>query len=121
MSGGIDSSVATALLKHKGYEVIGLTMRFKLAQTIYKTSSYNDSSVEDARIVAKSLGIKHYILNIQRHLNDYVIKDFCSQYSLGRTPNPCIICNQYIKFGKLLEEAFALGAKFLLQALCQGK
>jgi tRNA-uridine 2-sulfurtransferase len=114
MSGGIDSSVTAALLKSKGYEVVGITMRFNLAKANKnKTSSCDNSSIEDARRVAKSLGIKHYLLNIQGYLNDYVIKDFCSQYSLGRTPNPCIICNQYIKFGKLLEEACTLGAKSL--------
>ena len=101
MSGGVDSSVAAALLKKQGYEVIGITMCFGL------------QGIEDARKVAHKLDIKHYTLNMQRVLNERVIKNFCREYQLGRTPNPCVRCNQYVKFGVLLKKARSLGAKYL--------
>jgi len=101
MSGGVDSSVAAALLKKQGYEVIGITMCFGL------------QGIEDARRVAYKLDIKHYTLNMQRVLNERVIKNFCREYQLGRTPNPCVRCNQFIKFGVLLKKAISLGAQYL--------
>jgi tRNA-specific 2-thiouridylase len=101
MSGGVDSSVAAALLKKQGYEVIGITMCFGL------------QGIEDARRAAHKLDIKHYTLNMQRVLNERVIKNFCREYQLGRTPNPCVRCNQYIKFDALLKKALSLGAAFL--------
>ena len=101
MSGGVDSSVAAALLKKQGYEVIGITMCFGL------------QGIEDARRVAYKLDIKHYTLNMQRVLNERVIKNFCREYQLGRTPNPCVRCNQYIKFDALLKKVLSLGAKYL--------
>ena len=114
MSGGVDSSVAAALLKEQGYEVIGITMCFNLADSLGKRPGCcSIQGVEDARRVAHKLGIKHYVLNMQKALNDHVIKDFCTQYSYGRTPNPCVICNQYLKFGELLKKTLALGAKFI--------
>ncbi|MFA5286776.1 MAG: tRNA 2-thiouridine(34) synthase MnmA [Candidatus Omnitrophota bacterium] len=118
MSGGVDSSVAAALLKDKGYEVIGITMCFFLpirqaGESAKKPGCCSLDGIDDARRVANKLGIKHYILNMQKFLEKYVIKDFCAQYLLGRTPNPCILCNQYLKFGELLKKALALDAKFL--------
>ncbi|MFH0762874.1 MAG: tRNA 2-thiouridine(34) synthase MnmA [Candidatus Omnitrophota bacterium] len=106
MSGGVDSSVAAALLKEEGYEVIGITMCFNFA-------CCSRAAIEDARRVAHKLGIRHYVLNMQKALDEYVIKDFCRQYLRGRTPNPCVRCNQYIKFGRLLKKASSLGAKYL--------
>jgi tRNA-specific 2-thiouridylase len=126
MSGGVDSSVAAALLKDKGYEVIGITMCFSLPDRQAGASSGNIllpkrkkpgccslESIDDARRVAYKLGIKHYVLNMQKILEKYVIQDFCTQYLLGRTPNPCILCNQYLKFGELLKRTLALDAQFL--------
>lgn len=114
MSGGVDSSVVAALLKNQGYEVLGVTMCFNTAEeNRKKPACCSPSSVGDAERVAHSLGIRHYVLSMQKYLEEYVIKDFCTQYLLGNTPNPCVICNQYIKFGKLLEKADVLGAKFL--------
>ncbi|MDD5027017.1 MAG: tRNA 2-thiouridine(34) synthase MnmA [Candidatus Omnitrophica bacterium] len=114
MSGGVDSSVAAALLKAKGYEVIGITMCFNLAQSSRKKiGCCSRQGLEDARRVAHKLGIKHYVLNMQKSLEERVIRDFCREYLTGRTPNPCITCNQYLKFGELLERAKALGARFL--------
>ncbi|MBN2830771.1 MAG: tRNA 2-thiouridine(34) synthase MnmA [Candidatus Omnitrophica bacterium] len=114
MSGGVDSSVAAALLNDRGYEVIGITMCFNISEyKRKKPGCCSVASIDDARRVAYKLGIRHYVLNMQKLLEKLVIKDFCSQYLLGRTPNPCIICNQYLKFGELLRKTDVLGAKFL--------
>jgi len=114
LSGGVDSSTAAALLIEQGYEVIGMTMCFNLADSLSKRPGCcSIQGIEDARRVAHKLGIKHYVLNMQNDLNEHVIKDFCIQYSSGRTPNPCVICNQHLKFGKLLRKALALDAKFI--------
>lgn len=114
MSGGVDSSVAAALLKDKGYEVIGVTMCFNISQDQRKKPGCCSlDSIDDARRVAYKLEIKHYVLNMQKSLEKYVIKDFCDQYLLGMTPNPCILCNQYLKFGELLKKTLSLEAQFL--------
>ncbi|MBL7151231.1 MAG: tRNA 2-thiouridine(34) synthase MnmA [Candidatus Omnitrophica bacterium] len=114
MSGGVDSSVAAALLKSKGYEVIGITMCFNLSDSGRKRPACcSRQGIEDARRVAQRLAIRHYVLNMRKALDEYVIKDFCREYLRGKTPNPCIRCNQYIKFGLLLKKAFSLGAGFL--------
>jgi len=114
MSGGVDSSVAAALLKAQGWEVIGITMCFNLADSSSRhPNCCGLSGIDDARRIAHKLGIRHYVLNMQKYLDEYVIKDFCLEYLRGRTPNPCIRCNQYIKFGTLLKKAFSLGAAFL--------
>jgi tRNA-specific 2-thiouridylase len=99
MSGGVDSSVAAALLKEQGYEVIGITMQLQPL-----------SQYADAQKVARMLGIPHYVVDFRDTFAQYVIADFCREYSLGRTPNPCIRCNQYIKFDALLRRAQELGA-----------
>ena len=124
MSGGVDSSVAAALLKNQGYEVIGITMCFSAyggsafggnlpASTTKRPTCCGMKAIEDARRVAHKLGIKHYVLNFNKVLQEKVIKDFCREYLKGRTPNPCVRCNQYIKFGALLKKAFSLDAKYL--------
>jgi len=114
MSGGVDSSVAAALLKRKGYEVIGITLCFNLGDIqTRKPKCCGIQGIEDARRVAYKLGIKHYVLNMQGILKEKVIRNFCQEYLCGRTPNPCIRCNQYIKFGALLDKAFSLGAQSL--------
>lgn len=114
MSGGVDSSVAAALLKQQGYEVVGMTMCFSLpASTGKKPSCCGLDGIDDARRVAHSLGIKHYVVGMQKYLQEKVIKDFCEEYALGRTPNPCVRCNRYLKFDVLLKKAIGLGADFL--------
>jgi len=114
MSGGVDSSVAAALLKDKGYDVIGITMCFNLPDSNSKNPSCcGIQGIEDARRVAHKLGIKHYVLNMQKDLQEQVIKDFCFEYLHGRTPNPCVRCNQYLKFDALLKKALSLDARFL--------
>ncbi|MGE5197596.1 MAG: 7-cyano-7-deazaguanine synthase, partial [Deltaproteobacteria bacterium] len=108
MSGGVDSSVAAALLKNTGYEVIGITACFNLPDTSGKRPGCCGlSGIEDARRVAHKLGIRHYVLNMQKALEEHVIRDFCLEYLNGRTPNPCIHCNQHIKFGVLLKKALS--------------
>lgn len=111
MSGGVDSSVAAALLKRQGYEVIGATMRFHLPKGGNRACA--SEGIKDARKIAKKLGIPHYTWDMREFLEKYVIKDFCQEYLQGRTPNPCVRCNQYLKFGVLLAKARSLGADFL--------
>ena len=114
MSGGVDSSVAAALLKKQGYEVIGLTMCFNLAEKDgNKPSCCGLTGIEDARRVCQMLGVRHYVLNLNKDFYQEVIKNFYQEYLSGRTPNPCVRCNQFIKFGILLKKAINLGAQFL--------
>lgn len=114
MSGGVDSSVAAALLKEEGHEVIGITMCFNLADATGKRPACCGlQGIEDARRVAHVLDIPHYVVNMQKVLNDRVIKDFCAEYLSGRTPNPCVRCNQFVKFDALLKKARALDAQYL--------
>lgn len=114
MSGGVDSSVAAALLQKKGCEVIGMTMCFNLPdRNAKKPGCCGLEGIEDARRVARQLGIRHYVVSMHKNLEDFVIKDFVEDYSQGRTPNPCILCNQFLKFGVLLKKALALDADFL--------
>ncbi|MDD5595073.1 MAG: tRNA 2-thiouridine(34) synthase MnmA [Candidatus Omnitrophica bacterium] len=114
MSGGVDSSVAAALLKKQGFEVIGITLCFNLPDLVTKKPRCCGlQGIADARRVAHKIGIKHYVLNMQKLLEEKVIKDFCLEYIRGRTPNPCVRCNQYIKFTALLKKAHALGAQYL--------
>lgn len=117
MSGGVDSSVAAALLLRQGYEVIGATMKLwdepALEPAGPERSCCALSSVEDARRVAQMLGIPHYVLNFQDAFEKKVIDYFASEYLSGRTPNPCIACNRHIKFGSLLQKARELEADFV--------
>lgn len=104
MSGGVDSSVAAALLKQQGHEVFGVTMR---------VTAEPSRAEKDAADVADKLGIPHRVFDLADTFNRLIIKDFCNEYSLGRTPNPCVRCNRYIKFGTLLEKALEMGADYL--------
>lgn len=107
MSGGVDSSVAAALLKEQGYQVIGATMQ--LWPETGAKSACSLAAVEDARKVASSLGIPFYLLDMQKDFQLAVIDSFIQEYKLGITPNPCIQCNRAIKFGQLLNKAEELG------------
>ncbi|MFH0887543.1 MAG: tRNA 2-thiouridine(34) synthase MnmA [bacterium] len=119
MSGGVDSSVAAALLKDQGYEVIGVTMQ--IWPTYAEASAGKPSSqgccslsaVEDARRVADKLGIPHYVLNYQDLFYDKVICNFIAEYKNGRTPNPCVRCNEHIKFDALIKKADEMDAQYL--------
>ena len=108
MSGGVDSSVAAALLKQQGHEVIGITMRLFAPH-----SSGVGSAVHDAALVAGHLGIPHYVADFAPDFSRLIIGDFIEEYRNGHTPNPCVRCNRYIKFGLLLDTARELGADLL--------
>ncbi len=115
MSGGVDSSVAAALLKKQGYDVFGVFMRFWSDENhgllINRCCSFEAYS--DARRVAGKLGIPIYTLNMKAPFKKLVVDYFLEEYQAGRTPNPCIECNRFIKFGELLKKARAMGAEFV--------
>lgn len=117
MSGGVDSSVAAALLLEQGYEVVGVTLNVwpKVAPGAAEREDAccSLSAVEDARRVADRLGIPHYTLNFREVFANTVIDDFVSEYAAGRTPNPCIRCNEHVKFDALMRRALELDADFL--------
>jgi tRNA-uridine 2-sulfurtransferase len=109
MSGGLDSSVVASLLQDQGYEVIGLTLH------MFKEGS-RCCSIEDvqrARAVCDHLGIRHYTVNAVELFAETIIEPFVDEYARGRTPSPCVLCNQYIKFGTLQERARQLGCGFI--------
>lgn len=115
MSGGVDSSVAAAMLLRQGYNVIGITMQIwpESATETKGAGCCSLGAVEDARRVAAKLGIPHYCLNYREFFAEKVIDDFVDEYKRGRTPNPCINCNRFVKFDALLEKSLQLGADFL--------
>ncbi|MFZ3209064.1 MAG: tRNA 2-thiouridine(34) synthase MnmA [Geobacteraceae bacterium] len=119
MSGGVDSSVTAALLKEEGYEVIGVSMqlwdyaRFTAMDGREFGSCCSLNDIHDARRVADQLGIPFYVVNFEEEFQRLVIDDFVDEYFLGRTPNPCVRCNQRLKFELLLMKARGLGADFL--------
>ena len=117
MSGGVDSSVAALLLQRQGYDVVGVTMKlYSLEQADlpdYYRGCCTVDDVEDARIVCHRLGIPHYVLNVQREFQAHVIDYFCAEYQQGRTPHPCIACNDKIKFNFLATRAAVLDADFV--------
>ena len=110
MSGGVDSSVAAALLKEEGHEVSGMTMQLMPRN---ESACGGLDAIEDAKKVAHQLGIPHYVIDFRDIFARTVIDDFCQEYSLGRTPNPCVLCNKLIKFGALWEKAAEMGADFI--------
>ncbi|MBI2868826.1 MAG: tRNA 2-thiouridine(34) synthase MnmA [Chloroflexi bacterium] len=116
MSGGVDSSVAAYLLREQGYEVIGVTMQIWPRDADFAPASggcCGIDAIEDARKVASRLGMPHYTVNLREVFADTVIADFCREYVRGRTPNPCIRCNSFIKFGALLDKARELNAAYI--------
>ncbi len=120
MSGGVDSSVAAALLKEQGCEVIGMTMQIwdhssftaEHGESFGSCCSLDD--VYDARRVAESLDIPFYVVNFEKQFSREVIERFCDDYFNGRTPNPCVVCNQLLKFEILLRRALELQADYLV-------
>ncbi|MFQ5839171.1 MAG: tRNA 2-thiouridine(34) synthase MnmA [Candidatus Methylomirabilales bacterium] len=118
MSGGVDSSVAAALLKEEGFEVIGVTLRLwshtdLTPVTTRPRSCCTPESLEDAALVAAELDIPHYTLNVVDEFESRVVAPFCRDYLRGRTPIPCVACNGEVKFGLLLERALGWGASTL--------
>ena len=117
MSGGVDSSVAALLLQKQGYDVVGVTMKLYNLDGEDLPPDYQGcctlDDVEDARSVCRKLGIPHYVLNTQREFQSHVVDYFTSEYQLGRTPHPCIACNDKIKFSHLMERAAVLEADYV--------
>ena len=115
MSGGVDSSVAAWLLKKQGYDVIGLTFRNWPQDCISRAEDKccGPQAVTDARMVAHSLDIPYYVVDEIETFQQEVINYFVAEYKNGRTPNPCVVCNEKVKFGSLLTKAQALGAEYI--------
>jgi len=127
MSGGVDSSVSAALLKKQGYDVFGIFIHFwsdphysdnnNIANKCCSVDAFND-----ARRVAEELGIKLYTFNLDQNFKKFIVDNFLQQYQSGLTPNPCVRCNQFIKFGEFFKKARALGADFIASGhYCQIK
>ena len=118
MSGGVDSSVTAALLQRAGYDVIGITM-----QIWHRSATFEDpgamqgcctiDAVDDARRVASRLGIPYYVPNFREKFSGAVVDDFAAEYLQGRTPNPCVRCNQFVRFDGLIERADELGIDYV--------
>ncbi len=111
MSGGVDSSVSAALLKKAGYAVSGVTLRLYEPETTIESDQTCGTmqDVLDARRVCDALQIDHYVLDLRDSFRNYVMDKFIAEYQSGRTPNPCIDCNRFIKFGEMAEQAYSLG------------
>ncbi len=107
MSGGVDSSVAAALLQDQGYEVIGVTM------LMLKESCRNNTVEKEAKEVAKQLGIEHISLHLEDEFDEKIIRTFMSEYLQGKTPNPCVLCNRVVKFEELLKTALSKGIQYI--------
>lgn len=108
MSGGVDSSVSALLLKQKGYDVIGMTL-----ELFAGSSCCNINTYIDAKNVCKSIGIPHFTYDCKNEFNKYVIQDFINCYANCKTPNPCIECNKYMKFGYMWKKAKELGCNYI--------
>jgi tRNA-specific 2-thiouridylase len=118
MSGGVDSSVAAAILRERGYEVVGVAMRLAPEEPAPVAPrrrgtccSYED--FEDARRVAERMDFPFYVIDLRAEFGARVIDNFVSEYLDGRTPNPCVMCNREIKFDRLRERAAAIGADYV--------
>ena len=117
MSGGVDSSVAAAVMKDRGYDCVGVTMKLYTNSEIGikdTNSCCSADDIADARSVAFSLGIPHYVFNFTADFENEVIKRFVTQYETGGTPNPCIDCNRYIKFNALFNRAKEIGCEYIV-------
>src|SRR3954464_3357503 len=116
LSGGVDSATAAALLVEQGHRVVGMTMRLYDARGTKAASGRccGPRDIEDARAVCAHLGIPHYVVDLAAEFGEAVIDDFVEAYLAGETPNPCVKCNQHIKFTPLLAHARAIGGEVLV-------
>ena len=117
MSGGVDSSVAAYILKDQGYDLVGITMKLWDQDGLNATGSNRGcctlEDVEDARRVCQIIDIPHYVVNFQKEFQEHVIDYFCSEYQKGRTPHPCLACNDKIKFDFLMNQSSLLGFDYV--------
>src|SRR3954464_226870 len=119
LSGGVDSATAAALLVEQGHRVVGMTMRLYDARGTAMASGgrcCGPRDIEDARAVCAHLDIPHYVIDLEAEFGEAVVEDFVEAYLAGETPNPCVKCNQHIKFTPLLARARAIGADVLVTA-----
>ncbi|MFH1223266.1 MAG: tRNA 2-thiouridine(34) synthase MnmA [Pseudomonadota bacterium] len=119
MSGGVDSTIAACILKEQGNDVVGLTMSIwddsVNIPDLGKSGCYGPGEkhdIESAKRICAKLGIKHYVVDLKKEYKDKVLNYFCNEYICGKTPNPCVMCNQRIKFGALIEQAKISGIEF---------
>ena len=115
MSGGVDSSATAALLLERGYDVVGITLKLWPQDCVSRAEDKccGPQAVTDARAVCHKLGIPYYLVDEAAEFQQRVIRYFADEYKAGRTPNPCVMCNQNLKFGRLLERADQLGARYI--------
>ena len=115
MSGGVDSSATAALLLEQGYDVIGITLKLWPQDCVNRAEDKccGPQAVTDARAVCHKLGIPYYLIDEAAEFQKHVIQYFADEYKAGRTPNPCVMCNQNLKFGRLIDRADQLGAQYI--------
>jgi tRNA-specific 2-thiouridylase len=115
MSGGVDSSATAALLLERGFEVVGITLKLWPQDCVSRAEDKccGPQAVADARAVCHKLGIPYYLIDESAEFQKHVIQYFADEYKAGRTPNPCVMCNQNLKFGRLIDRANQLGAEFI--------
>jgi tRNA-specific 2-thiouridylase len=115
MSGGVDSSATAALLLEQGYDVVGITLKLWPQDCVSRAEDKccGPQAVTDARAVCHTLGIPYYLIDEAAEFQSKVIRYFADEYKAGRTPNPCVLCNQNLKFGRLIERADQLGARYI--------
>jgi len=115
MSGGVDSSATAALLLEQGYDVVGITLKLWPQDCVSRAEDKccGPQAVTDARAVCHQLGIPYYLVDESAEFQKHVIQYFADEYKAGRTPNPCVMCNQNLKFGRLIDRADKLGAQFI--------
>ena len=115
MSGGVDSSAAAVLLKEQGYDVVGVTLKLWPQDCISRAEDKccGPQAVMDARAVCHKLDIPYYLIDEAKEFQEQVIQYFAEEYKAGRTPNPCVMCNEKLKFGNLIRRARQLGAEVI--------